>query len=104
MSMHLPAELQYFCPKAGHAQVAFPQLSVGEHAWPHVPQLAVSPVRFTQAFAESHHVWPEGQPHTPKLHVSVGRHAWPHAPQFFVSVDRAAHSWPQGLDGLAHWH
>jgi hypothetical protein len=65
------------------------------HAWPQVPQLALS------AIGEMHRllqvIWPDGQmsKQTPSLQLSPEGHVWPHCPQFsgslFVEVHREPH-------------
>jgi hypothetical protein len=76
-------------------QLPLAHASVGPHAWPHVPQFALSDEVFTQA--PLHALRPPEQlvAHVPLEHTLPGAHALLHPPQFAGSLTVGMHVPPQ---------
>src|ERR1039458_9247840 len=66
---------------SGHVHVPPVQVSLAEHALPHVPQFDVVE-SLTQA--PLHAIWPLGHVHVPPMQLPPVAHALPQVPQFEV--------------------
>jgi hypothetical protein len=71
---------------AGNTHVPAVQISVDAHAWPHIPQFALSVCASTQLVP--HAIRPVGHtmPHVPAMHACPTMHARPQMPQLALSL------------------
>jgi hypothetical protein len=81
----------------GQAQLPVRQFCPEAHAWPHLPQLALSEERLTQAPLQL--VRPPAQPfwQLPPEHAMFWAQAFAQRPQFFGSLLRSTHAFAQSV-------
>jgi hypothetical protein len=89
-STHIPAQHDVGGAQAGWQPTQTPptQASVSGHAFPHVPQSALSSCRSTQTAPQN---VPYLQMHAPFTQLSPAEQALPHEPQSYASLWRSMH-------------